>query len=180
MGWLEYRVDGRVDISGGACTEFHDISYGYDKYDVDLKKILCGKTIDLISKKYFIEIFDAQIDPSVKKERNNASQYIGTSIINKYDLNHRKEIPCLKSITFGKFRNSDKKLAAFFHELGHFAILPESNNWNILKSELFASIIGFQIARDEGVKISRRAEIWIMKGLISYVRKFGILTNEDI
>jgi len=150
--------------------QIHNTSYGYDKYRINLSNLLVEEIIDRISKKYYIEIDDKALDNDIIMKRNNATNFIETS--------GREENILHKKIAFGKFRNPQKKLITFFHELGHFSNHPEECNTNILRAEILATIEGVRIAKEEEITFNRKIEISIVKNVLSYVKVYGILTNE--
>lgn len=77
-------------------------------------------------------------------------------------------------IILGIYECQEKRLASFFHELGHMHfiddILLDHVSWNTFWCEIKAWDIGFNLAKRHGIKFSHETLEWAAEQAATYIR----------
>lgn len=89
-----------------------------------------------------------------------------------YDEVSNNSYVCGNEIVIGKYRDKEKELISFFHELGHIFISNDfKKKWkyNTLMIEIECWNLGIEEARKKGILFSDRAIQWGYKRALTYV-----------
>lgn len=109
----------------------------------------------------------------IKINKNNIAKYSKMYDISRTDLKENAYVIDNETIILGIFKNSELKIASFFHELGHTILTKQFAkliNHDLMLEEYQAWIDGLKIAKKYGYEFSDEAYLYMLQCLQTYYK----------